>query len=308
MKKNTRRIHIKPADIPEESFRLYVQHLQTRRYSGGTLRMRYMSLRRFFAWLNERGQTVRDITPQDLDKYHVHLKGRKLAINTAFQEMTAVRSFFHYLGESQYVFLDPAANLILPRPPRELQHVPTEDDVRKLLAAPKTHTRGGLRDRAFMEVLYSTGARLEEMASATIFDVDVDRGILKLHGKGSKERLTPLGGTALRWMKDYLRRRTTLLGDDNPDIESLWLNTRGGVLSYQGAEKIVLRNAQAAGIKAFSSHALRRACATHMLRRGAHPVQIQMLLGHASLKYLSQYLNVSIGDLQKMHRQSKPGR
>lgn len=306
MKKNSRYIHIKTAEIAEESFRLYIEQLQARRYSGPTLRSRHAALKRLFAWLNEHGQTVRDVTPQDLDKYYVHLKGLKLSVVTAFQEMASVRSFFHYLGETGYVFLDPAANLILPAPPRVMRHVPSEEDVRKMLAAPKTNLRGGLRDRTFLEVLYSTGARLEEMASITIHDVDLDRGVLKLHGKGSKERLVPLGATAVRWLTDYLRRRAALLND--PDNEWLWLNTRGGKLSYQGAEKIVLRNSQNAGIKPFSAHALRRACATHMLRRGAHPVQIQMLLGHASLAYLSRYLNVSIGDLKKMHRQSKPGR
>ena len=197
--------------------------------------------------------------------------------------------------------------MILRKPPRLIHYVPSEDDVRRLLTAPKTHTRGGLRDRAFMEVLYSTGARLIEMASISIFDVDLRRAALRLHGKGRKQRTVPLGKKAIRWLEDYLRLRHTLL-NGNPDIEALWLNTRGGPLSYQGAEKIVLRNSQAAGLRPFSSHALRRACATHMLRNGAHPVQLQMLLGHACLRHLGQYLDVTITELKKTHEHSKPGR
>ena len=158
-----------------------------------------------------------------------------------------------------------------------------------------------------MEVIYSTGARLVEATSLSIFDVDFRFGVLKVHyGKSRKQRTVPLGKKALRRLEDYVRLRHHLL-NGNPDEEALWLNRYGEPLTYHAAERIVYGHARAAGIRPFSAHALRRACATHMLRHGAHPVQLQMLLGHASMKYLSQYLDVGILELQKTHRQSKPG-
>jgi len=307
MQKNTRRIRLKIDELPEESARRYIRWMQTKKYSPQTQHAAFLPLRDMLLSLAAQGRNAVDVTRDDLDARHRELKDRGLAPSTVFQHMASLRAFFNWLEAEGEVFVNPAAGLILPKPPRRIKFVPSEDDVRRLLASCKTHTRGGLRDRAFMEVLYSTGARLIEMASISIFDVDLRRGSVRLHGKGRKQRTVPLGKKAIRWMEDYLRMRHGLL-NGRPDLDALWINTRGDLLSYQGAEKIVLRNSHAAGLRPFSSHALRRACATHMLAHGAHPMQLQMLLGHASLKDLSQYLDVTITELKKMHARSKPGR
>lgn len=157
-----------------------------------------------------------------------------------------------------------------------------------------------------MEVLYSTGARLMEMVGILVADVQMRRGALRLHGKGGKERVVPLGKTAVRWLETYVRMRDDLLRDC-ADAATFWITSRGSPLSYHGAEKIVLRNCRAAGLHPFSSHALRRACATHMLAHGAPPAQLQMLLGHASMKDLNQYLAVGIRELKVTHDNSGPG-
>ena len=307
MHKNSRHIRLKLDELPEESARRYIRWMQTKKYSPQTQRAAFVPLRDMLLALAAQGRTAVDVTRDDLDARHSELKARGLAPSTVFQHMASLRAFFNWLESQGEVFINPAAGLILPKPPRRIKFVPSEDDVRRLLAACKTHTRGGLRDRAFMEVLYSTGARLIEMASISLFDVDLRRGVTRLHGKGRKQRTVPLGKKTIRWLEDYIRMRHHLL-NGRPDIEALWISTRGEPLSYQGAEKIVLRNSKNAGLRTFSSHALRRACATHMLAHGAHPMQLQMLLGHASLKDLSQYLDVSITELKKMHARSKPGR
>jgi len=307
MQKNTRHIRLEIDSLPEESARRYIRWMQTMKYSPQTQRAAISALKGLLSELAARGKTTIDVTRDDLDTHHRALMDRKLAPSTVFQRMAAIRTFFKRLETEGEIFINPAAGMILPRPPRRIEYVPSEEDVRRLLATPRTHTRGGLRDRAFMEALYSTGARLLEMASLSLFDVDLRRSALRLHGKGRKQRVVPLGRKAVRWMEDYIRLRCRLL-DGNPDLDAFWLNTRGGPLSYQAAEKIVLRHSQAAGLRPFSSHALRRACATHMLKNGAHPVQLQMLLGHTSLKHLSQYLDVAVTDMKKMHEQSKPGR
>ena len=308
MEKVTRRIHLKLDELREEPARRYFGWMRQRRYSEQTQRAAFLALKELLAFLAERGKALADVTREDLDAHHLALQDRKLAPATVFQQMASIRAFFNWLETEGGVFINPAKGLVLPKPPRHISYVPSEEDVRRLLAAPKTHTRAGLRDRAFMETLYSTGARLVEMASLSIFDVDFRSGVLKLHyGKSRKQRMAPLAKPAQRWLEEYVRLRHRLL-TGNPDEEALWLNRHGDPLSYEGAEKLVARNARAAGIRPFSAHALRRACATHMLQRGAHPVQLQMLLGHASMKYLSQYLAVGILELKKTHRQSKPGR
>lgn len=305
--RNTRLIRLRIEEIEEEPIRLYFQHLQARKCSPPTFRNKLHALKRFCSHLADQGKTVRDVTRQDMDKHHLRLKDLKLAATTVFHEMADIRSLFQHLEKIQYVFLNPAANMILRVPPKPLPYIPSEEDIRKLLAYPKVTLRAGLRDRAFMEALYSSGARLEEMASVTIFDLNLERGLVRLYGKGKKERFAPLGNKAVSWLREYLKKRTELLGG-NPDEEALWLNKSGGRLSYPGAEKIVLRNVHGAGLRPFSSHTLRRACATHMLRHGAHPMLIQELLGHSTMGHLSRYLRITIPDLQKMHKRSKPGR
>lgn len=308
MKRNTRHIRLKLDELPEECARRYFGWMQTRKYSPQTQRSVFLALRELFRFAASEGKRLRDLTRDDLDRHHIELQERGLAPSTVFQQMAAVRTFFNRLESEGEVFINPAAGMILPKPPRRISHVPSEEDIRRLLGAPKTHTRAGLRDRAFLETLYSTGARLGEIASLSIFDVDPRRGVLKLrHGKGRKQRTVPLGKKAIRWLEDYLRLRHQLLVN-RPDEEALWVSHSGESLSYQAIEKIVHRNAVAAGIRPFSAHALRRACATHMLKNGAHPVQLQMLLGHADMKHLSQYLDVTITELKKTHQHSKPGR
>ncbi len=167
---------------------------------------------------------------RDLDQYHLHLKRQKLAALTVFHAMANIRTMFHYLEKAQYIFIDPAAHMLLRVPPQPLPHVPDEEDIRRLLAYPKTTLRAGLRDRAFMEALYSTGARLEEMASVTVFDLNLERGLVKLFGKGRKERFAPLGRKACDWLRQYIKMRADLLGT-NLDEEALSLAEQPGLTS-----------------------------------------------------------------------------
>jgi len=159
-----------------------------------------------------------------------------------------------------------------------------------------------------MELIYSTGARLTEAASVTIFDPDLDRGVLRVLGKGRKERVVPLGRHAIFWLRRYIREARPKLIKDNIDEHALWVTIEGAKSKTpQTFQSAIAEHSKAAGLRRISPHALRRACATHMLRHGAHPVQIQFLLGHAGLNTLGQYLRVTITDLKKMHKQSKPG-
>jgi integrase/recombinase XerD len=187
--------------------------------------------------------------------------------------------------------------------------VPTEAELARLLAQPDITQPVGIRDRALLEVAYGCGLRRGELVRLTIFDPDFQRGTLRVLGKGRKERIVPLGRQALHWLKRYLQHARPKLLGGRLNEEALWISGKHRPLGGMGMRQQLWEYSKRAQIKTLMClHSLRRACATHMLRHGAHPVQIQMLLGHASLKHLSQYLEVTITDLRKTHRQSKPGK
>lgn len=288
-----------------QALRLYIAHMEARRYSAQTLRSKRAAIERHLEWLAKRCKTVRDVTPSDLETYHLYLQRVPYGARTVFMEIGAIRRFYRFLEDAQYIFASPGAGMVLRVPAARICHVPSEEDVRRLMQSPDVATHAGLRDRAFLEMAYSSAGRLGEIASLTVHDIDLDAGEVRLFGKNRKERLAPLGRHATRWLRSYLaeRRRMEVFswGD------ALWISRGGAPLSYQGAEKVVLRHSKRAGIRPFSAHALRRACATHMLRRGASPVVLQTLLGHESLKYLNRYLGVSTEEVRGMHASSKLG-
>ena len=184
--------------------------------------------------------------------------------------------------------------------------VPTEAEMQALLAAPNVATARGVRTRAILEVAYSTGARLEELARMRHSDLDLANGTVRILGKGNRERMAPLGAAAIEWVRKYVvevrARQTRTAGG------ALWVKALGLPLGSVMIGRLIRECARRAGtVTPITPHGIRRACATHMLNRGAHPVQLQMLLGHTSLKHLSQYLRVSFRELHAIHERSRLG-
>ena len=289
----------------------YVDHMNGKRYEPGTLDKRLYAVRCLFSWLELQGDTIalQDLTAADVERYQAHTRKRPISGVTADSLIADARKFFQFLEASGRIFLNPMERTVIRWTPRRIKFVPSETDMRKLLAAVDTTKPNGTRDRALLEVMYSTGARLGEILRMTIFDPDLDRGTVRVFGKGKKERVLPLGKHAVLWLKQYLKTARPKLQGDRVEVTGLWLGQTGDPLKHSRIDQIVKAAVDAAGLdRCISSHAIRRACATHMLRGGAHPVQIQMLLGHANLNSLSQYLQVTITDMQKMHQRSKPGR
>jgi len=283
----------------------YLTHLALRRLSRKTIALYGTALQDFLLTGCDRPQ---DITPQDLENYRLALVRRNFAPASLEVYLRAVRQFFAWLEASQKLFANPAAGLVIPQPPRKLLPAPTEEQVRKLLAQPNVATACGVRDRALIETAYATGARREELARLTVLDVDLDNQRLRVLGKGSKERVLPLGKQAVQWLQRYIRESRQKLLKEKLDEPALWIDLHGKPLAYEAFQQILTRHSYAAAIRpAISAHALRRACATHMLKNGAHPLQLQMLLGHATLKTLSQYLRLTVTELQQTHQQSNPG-
>ena len=290
-----------------EPYRAYLDELRQHRRSENTLKSACFAFTKLNAFLKAEGTTLQDLATDDLDRFRGSLAAKPLAEMTADLVSRQVRRFFRWLAASHRIFLDPAASWSIAKPVRPILYAPSEEEMKKLLAQPDVSTPLGLRDRAFIEVAYSSGGRLEELTHLTIFDPELDRGSVRVLGKGRKERVVPLGRQAVFWLKQYLKHGRPKLLKQRLDLKALWIGAYGEALEASALRAAVGILARRAGLRRISPHAIRRACATHMLRHGTHPVQIQFLLGHAGLNTLSQYLRVSIADMRRMHRASKPG-
>lgn len=287
----------------------YASHLREQDFKPKSVEGSCVALRRFCAFVaGLPRQKIADVTALDLESYQASLAA--LTVSSQQFYLVHVRQFFRWLEDTQQLFLNPAAQLRIPKRPRALAPVPTEKEAARLLAAPNTRRASGLRDRAWLEVAYSTGARLIEMTRLTVQDVDLQKGVLRLFGKGDKERLVPLGSRAMHWLKRYLAEaRPRLL--EGEQLPALWLSSWGGrPWSYVAIYRQLRTYSKQTGMpKALlSPHSLRRACVTHMLHHGASPYLLKELLGHSRAATLTHYLRQDIADLKKTHRHSAPGR
>ncbi len=301
-----------PESLPgADEIRAHLLALHARKYSLSTIDDNARVLRDLFSSLAASGiERLQDVQPADLDAYRLALVDRGLKVNTLNTYLLRVRKFFRFLEETQRLFDNPAAELLIPRVQRRIVYqIPTVADMKRLLQQPDLSKPRGIRDRALLEVSYSTGCRLNELMQMQIFDPDLQNGCIRVKGKGNKERVVPLGRQAVFWLKQYFPAARGKLLRRNPDLHALWIGSWGRPFSDQIWRHRVRDYAAQAGIATpVTPHMLRRACATHMLQRGAHPVQLQMLLGHATLQHLSHYLRISIKDIKEQHERSKPGK
>jgi integrase/recombinase XerD len=288
----------------------YLAGMKARKYCPTTLRACGDKLKSFSAFLAEIGaERLQDVTADHIEQYRLRLIERKVAHNTVYDSLRNLRAFFNYLEKEQVIFVNPTRSLVMPKYLRHLLPVPTEKDVKRILVHPDVSGKIGIRDRALIEVAYSTGARLQELVRMNLLSIDRTQRSIRVFGKGRKERILPLGRHAMFWLEAYLRDARPKLNKLDPDEPALWLGLHGKRIHPQSIQVMLREYSIKAKIKPLATpHALRRACATHMLRRGAHPVQIQMLLGHATLDNLSQYIRVTITDMQKAYEQSNPAK
>ena len=293
-----------------EALEAWTQQLRLRKCSPKTLEIRTRSVLDLFSSLAASGiERLSDVTGEDLDRHAERLIERGLKVNSRDIYLRSIRGFFNFLEETRRLFVNPAETLVIPKPDRHMLPVPTEAEMKRLLAVPNALKAVGLRDRALLEVMYSTGARRGEALGMTLFDPDCDRGTIRVRGKGRKERVLPLGRHALHWLRQYMREARPKLVKDRVDERALWVSKDGQPLSGIRVDQMIREHVRHAGIrKNISAHSLRRACVTHMLAHGAHPVQLQMLLGHASLQTLSQYLQVGLREMMNTHGATNPGR
>ncbi len=246
------------------------------------------------------------ITQQLVLDYLVYLQKNGISPRSRARVLSVLRSYHRFLVREKYVTHDPTLQIDSPRSLSPLPHFLSPTDVVKLLNAPQGDSPIAMRDRAMLEVLYATGMRVSELVSLRLVDLKLDIGCLNAFGKGSKQRLIPLGELAIELIKDYLQvSRLQLLKDSSSD--EVFLNNRGKKLTRQGFWK----NLKAYAIKAEISqkvypHMLRHSFATHLLENGADLRSLQMMLGHADITTTQIYTHVIQGRLQKIHKQYHP--
>ncbi|MEP6697063.1 MAG: site-specific tyrosine recombinase XerD [Pseudonocardiales bacterium] len=293
----------------------YLDHLAVERgVAANTLQAYRRDLRRYAEMLAAQGLTdIGDVRERHVMAYLGMLRegaeGRSaLSASSAARAVIVVRGLHRFALRERLVSDDVAREVRPPAPPRRLpKAIPVEDVERLLEAAGFDQTPLALRDRALLEVLYGTGARISEAVGLAVDDLDRDAAVVLLHGKGDKSRLVPVGRFALRAVDDYLVRSRPRLARAGRGSAALFLNARGGALSRQSAWTILRAVADKAGLaEGLSPHTLRHSFATHLLDGGADVRVVQELLGHASVTTTQIYTLVTVDRLREVYAAAHP--
>lgn len=270
--------------------------------SRNTLDSYRYDLRQFGDWLSEsRGKALAQAQRGDLLdflalRFRLHAKPRSAA-----RLLSSLKRFYRFLLRDGHINEDPTLEIVSPRLPKSLPKFLSEADVEALLAAPDVDTALGLRDRAMLETLYASGLRVSELVGLTQSQVNQSAGVVRVLGKGAKERLVPLGEEALEWIRLYAgQARPVLLGGRG--AAELFVTVHGGGMTRQAFWNLIKRYATLAGIrKPISPHTLRHAFATHLINHGADLRVVQMLLGHSDISTTQIYTHVARERLKQLH-------
>jgi len=279
--------------------------------SRNTLEAYRSDLLQFGEFLDARELTVMEVCHGDLAAFLSELAAGvderpPVAAATLQRKTATLRSFYRHLRRENAIDHDPTADLRGPRKSQRLPRVLTREEVARLLSEPKGTEPGALRDRALLEVMYACGLRASEAIGLHADDVDLDEGMLRARGKGSKERLVPIGRQAVAALRAYEQRGRPALVGYKTEVR-LFVNRRGGGLTRQGLYKIVQGHARGAGLEQkMSPHTLRHSFATHLLAGGCDLRSLQEMLGHADLATTQVYTHLSAERLKDVYFQAHP--
>jgi len=292
------------------------EHLRIKNYSPASIQSYSEHLHGFFAYLEEIGvRDVKRVTRDHLQAYRVRIGERRnvvgqgYSVSTLCLKVRTVKRLFEYLEATNQILVNPAETLKEPKKENRLPRaVLTAAEARRILDAPNLSLVIGIRDRTVLEVLYSTGIRLEELTRLTIFDCDLQGGMLRVNkGKGAKDRVIPLGRHAVRFLKEYLTKVRPRYTRKHKAERCLFVNQVGKPLSEQSTEILVRKCARVAGIqKHVTPHVFRHTFATELVRNGADITAVQKMLGHAHLSVTHLYTRVAGVEVKKTHRLSHP--
>jgi integrase/recombinase XerD len=286
----------------------FVEYLTVERgLSLNTLESYRRDLLAFASYLSEHFQlTVLDATQAHVVAYLGYLRNSGRATSTISRNLASLRSFFHFMVREEAMAADPTANLETPKVEKRLPKVLTVDEVERLLQAPDPRTPTGARDKAMLELLYATGIRVSELVSLQLRDLNLAAGFLRCVGKGSKERIIPVGQVAQAALLHYLESGRAKLVR-NTGSQALFVNHMGVQMSRQGFWKILKKYSRAAQIvKHITPHTLRHSFATHLLERGADLRSVQEMLGHADISTTQIYTHVTRARMREVYANAHP--
>ena len=295
----------------EDAIKAFVMYLQVEsNASPETIRNYRSDLQQLTEFLKrtKKGSSSIPVDSISSDEIRAHLhsldrKGEKAA--SLARKLASLRSFFRFLLHEELVNTNPTETLRSPRLPKRLPRVLTKDDAAALMAFPSESSPLSLLDRALLETMYSTGARVSEVVGINLNDLDEADGIVSLQGKGRKERLVPIGDVALQAIREYRQSLKPTPRNRHPS-SPMFLNHRGGRLTTRSVAKMVARYSSRLVSGAVSPHAIRHSYATHLLDEGADLRSIQELLGHASLSTTQKYTHVAMDQLLAVYDRAHP--
>ncbi|WP_415896230.1 site-specific tyrosine recombinase XerD [Neptuniibacter sp. PT34_22] len=274
--------------------------------SNNTLASYRRDLTQFAIWLRPNAVRLLACTKADIQAYLGWRVKERLRPSSTSRMLSCLRGLYRYLLREGEIEEDPVLLIQSPKKGRSLPKTLTEADVEALLEAPELNDPVQFRDRAMLEVLYATGLRVSELVALKVHEMNLNQGVIRVMGKGGKERLVPLGDEAISWVKRYdAQVRPLLMGKDVDDV--VFPSRRGQQMTRQTFWHRVKRHALTAGIdKPLSPHVLRHAFATHLINHGADLRVVQMLLGHSDLSTTQIYTHVAQQRLQSLHQQHHP--
>ncbi len=275
--------------------------------SKNTIEAYSHDLTRFLGYLREKGPThLRDIGKFDVRGFLLSLKRKNLSTKSIGRDLSAIRTFFRFLIQEGILETNPIEDLESPKAAKTLPVILSLKEIEQILEQPDLHTPLGIRDRAMLEMLYATGMRVSELTHLPTHQVNLEGGYVLLYGKGSKERIVPLGSEAMNWVTLYLRSARGILAK-RKESPFLFINRSGRGMSRQGFWKNLKDYARKAGLrKRITPHLLRHSFASHLLERGADLRSVQMMLGHVDISTTQIYTHVTGERLKKIHKQYHP--
>jgi len=284
----------------------FIYHLRVERgLSDNTVESYSRDLLRFFAFLNEKGLSPLNLERNHIEEYIRSLQG-ELSPRSIARNISAIKMFFKFLISEGLIKESPARLLESIKMPAKLPETLSYKEVDILLDQPDTSKPRGLRDKAMLELLYATGLRVSELIGLKINDINLEAGYVRTIGKGSKERIVPMGDKAIAVLNEYLSAGRALISRDMKS-PYLFLNSRGNSLSRQGFWKILKGYGVAAGIKKRTTpHSLRHSFATHLLEGGADLRAVQVMLGHADISTTQIYTHINKERLRQIHEKYHP--
>ncbi len=287
----------------------YLTHLKfEKNLSDNTIAAYRRDLNKFSFFVKERDiSDVDEISAQTVSEYFNNLRKSETASSSAARNLSSIKGFFKFLAANNYVHKDPTEKLTSMRVERKLPETLSVAEVEKILQQPDTSVKLGIRDRALLELLYSSGLRVSELTGLKISDIFFDEEVLRIFGKGSKERIVPFGSSAKKHLLEYLKNSRPLLEKKSKSGNFVFLNSRGGKLSRMSVWQIVNKYVKQAGIKKdVHPHTFRHSFATHLIEGGADLRAVQEMLGHADISTTQIYTHIDRNFIRQEYLEHHP--